>query len=401
MQLGWIDFSKEDRKKVLSVIDLLSEDGTLDELGVAPIRDGFADLFFPGTSTIQTRAKYFLIVPYALDDLAHQPETNPEALLKKLDDTERRCGEILVTENADGTIGSRTIKSGGWVKRTPADIYWAGMRRYGIFTSGTMSLAEYARASCSLKKQKRELKKLGNRNDDVAEYERDDADAGTLFTASFWKLPPYPSNWMDTLTMALSQVEAEFLKSQIESTQPQTMLAHILRSNVRDVADMTDFFSLGESGLIDSFPQEMQNDYAMALAFSVFFYGARIRYNIILSEGKNEEANIAWEEFSVYMVEYASVDIDAIFMRLKIVNPLLRQFLMTVQQNMRSGDIVALDGCIKKREVQLKGENRAKLNRAGEFPPDKWIGGGMLDYRFGNAMTIVRDIFQGLEATSC
>ena len=38
----------------------------LDELGIGLIRDGFSDLFFPGTSTIQTRAKYFFIVPYAL-----------------------------------------------------------------------------------------------------------------------------------------------------------------------------------------------------------------------------------------------------------------------------------------------------------------------------------------------
>lgn len=71
MPLGWIDFSKSERNKVLSVLDLLSEPGTLDELGIAPIRDGFANLFFPGTSTIQTRAKYFFIVPYALKDLEH------------------------------------------------------------------------------------------------------------------------------------------------------------------------------------------------------------------------------------------------------------------------------------------------------------------------------------------
>ena len=72
MQLGWIDFSKSERSKVLSVLDLLQEKGTLDELGIAPIRDGFANIFFPGTSTIQTRAKYFLIVPYALRDLERE-----------------------------------------------------------------------------------------------------------------------------------------------------------------------------------------------------------------------------------------------------------------------------------------------------------------------------------------
>ena len=65
MQLGWIDFSKEDRNKVFNVLNLLSEEGVLDELGIAPIRDAFSNIFFPGITTIQTRAKYFLIVPYS------------------------------------------------------------------------------------------------------------------------------------------------------------------------------------------------------------------------------------------------------------------------------------------------------------------------------------------------
>ena len=80
MQLGWIDFSKSERSKVLSVLDLLQEKGTLDELGIAPIRDGFANIFFPGTSTIQTRAKYFLIVPYALWDLEREDAMKPNQM---------------------------------------------------------------------------------------------------------------------------------------------------------------------------------------------------------------------------------------------------------------------------------------------------------------------------------
>lgn len=54
MQLGWIDFSKEDRQKAFDVINLLSEQGAVDELGIGVIRDAFANYFFPGTSTIQT-----------------------------------------------------------------------------------------------------------------------------------------------------------------------------------------------------------------------------------------------------------------------------------------------------------------------------------------------------------
>ena len=60
MQLGWVDFSREDREKVLDVMNLLQEQGAVDEIGIGLVRDAFANLFFPGTSTVQTVAKYFL-----------------------------------------------------------------------------------------------------------------------------------------------------------------------------------------------------------------------------------------------------------------------------------------------------------------------------------------------------
>ena len=396
MQIGWIDFSKEDRKKVLSVIDLLSEDSTLDELGIAPVRDGFSDLFFPGTSTIQTRAKYFLIVPYALDMLTHQKEMQPDAVLNDLDYIERRCGELFVAEKAERSIGSRSIQSGRWVKRAPSEIYWSGLRRYNIFTGGVISLAEYIRVSCALTKKKNDLRWFGNRKIDSEEYEKDDIDAGASKSFSFWNLPTYPSDWMDNLTMKLSHLESEFLKAQIESSVPYSMMAYILKNELRQVSQMDEFLAIGEHGVIKQFPDAMVMDYQMALYFSEFIYGARIRYNVILSEGKNTDANNEWEMYQEYLSDVSAIDIDAIFYRLRIVNPMLKRFLESVREQMRSRDINALDECIINREIQLKGKSRAKLTHAGEFPLDNWIGGGRLEYRFGNAMMIVRDIFQGL-----
>ena len=42
----------------------VADRSTLDELGFGPIRDAFSDHFFPGISTIQTRARYLLFVPW-------------------------------------------------------------------------------------------------------------------------------------------------------------------------------------------------------------------------------------------------------------------------------------------------------------------------------------------------
>ena len=58
--IGWIDFSSEHREKVKTVIDLLTISDVVDELGIGTIRDCFSDTLFPGISTIQTRAKYFV-----------------------------------------------------------------------------------------------------------------------------------------------------------------------------------------------------------------------------------------------------------------------------------------------------------------------------------------------------
>lgn len=61
----WLDYSERERRKMLDVVDLFREHDTRDELGVGSVRDAFADMLFPDTSTIMTRARYFLPVPWA------------------------------------------------------------------------------------------------------------------------------------------------------------------------------------------------------------------------------------------------------------------------------------------------------------------------------------------------
>lgn len=394
MPLGWIDFSKSERNKVLSVLDLLSESGTLDELGIAPIRDGFANLFFPGTSTIQTRAKYFMIVPYALKDLEYSSETNPNRMLRTFDEVERKCGEMLISngEDTDGIIGSRSLAQNKWVKRTPADIYWAGLRNYGIFTGGTLSLSEYIRAMCALKNQKATITKLGNRNDNADTDEGDDKDAGELFRMQFWKIPTYKEGWMEDLSIKLSSEEGSFLRQQIISAYPDSMLAFILHHSITEIFACKTFQEL--DGLIKIFPGRIQDDYSLAYAFSRFLFVLRVVYNIVVSDGQNETANALWVEMQPDLYERADVDLEAIFARLSVYrNVSLCAFLRKAQGLMKNADLGGLETEIKRRERELK-TSRAKTLHPGEFDRDTWFGGGELDYRFGNAKVIISDIFE-------
>lgn len=400
MPLGWIDFSKSERSKVLSVLDMLSEAGTLDELGIAPIRDGFSNLFFPGTSTIQTRAKYFLIVPYALKDIEYSNETNPNRALRTLDQEERNCGMRFLAngENTEGIIGGRSLGQGRWVRRSPADIYWVGLRNYGIFTGGNLSLTEYIRAACSLKNQKTALIRMGNRNDQAEENEQDDKDAGELFHRRFWNIPTYREEWKEHLDIRLTADEGAFLKKQIISSCPHSMMACILKNRMEAILECRNFQELEH--LIRLFPEDVQRDYRLASSFSDFLYVLRIFYNRIVSDGKNENANIELQRVSHNLEQIASVDLERIFERLSIHrNVFLRNFLFKSQSLMRMNDTDGLMTEIKRRERELK-QNRAKTLHPGEFSPSDWFGGGQLDYRFGNAKSIIRDIFES-EGSPC
>ena len=393
MPLGWIDFSKSERNKVLNVLDLLSEPGTLDELGIAPVRDGFANLFFPGTSTIQTRAKYFMIVPYALKDLEYSSESNPNRLLRTLDEVERKCAEILVVgQDREGIIGKRSLSQNRWVKRTPADIYWSGLRNYGIFTGGTLSLTEYVRAMCALKNQKAALTKLGNRNDTAEEGILDDKDAGDYFRMQFWKIPTYSDRWIDDLNIKLTKDEGAFLKSQIISSFPNSMLAFILRNDIIEILDCESFQEM--ETLIKTFPEQIQKDYALAYDFSAFLFVLRTIYNIVVSNGKNEQANALWNEMHPHLSDLAAVDLGSIFAGLGITrNVRLCTFLQKSQDLMKDADLEGMKTEIKRRERDLKG-SRSRILHSGEFDSTAWFSGGQLDYRFTSAKVIIRDIFE-------
>lgn len=88
MQLGWIDFSKEDRQKALDVINLLSEQGAVDELGIGIVRDAI--------------------------DGRYGKDVN--RILRAIDAEEKECGIKLLESNpkAEGVIGTRVLPK-GWV----------------------------------------------------------------------------------------------------------------------------------------------------------------------------------------------------------------------------------------------------------------------------------------------
>lgn len=396
MQLGWIDFSKEDREKVLDVINLFQEEGAVDELGIGTIRDAFANYFFPGTSTVQTRAKYLLIVPYILKEASEGVYgNNYSQIMKQIDVEEKNCG-LLFMQNCpdeDGIIGKRVLPK-GWVSRKPSNIYWNGIRTLGIIGDKSLSIQDYVSLSCYFHSQKVSNVSLGNRNDENSDLESDDEDAGDRVLLPHFNLPDtYKTDWRDGLVISLNEDEATFLRKQIIQSIPNTLFAYLLKNDV-DVERYVGFEPLFEE-LKTNVPDKLKEMMSLACDFNRLVYLARIRYNLILSDFRNQEALSEWEFYKQSLEYMASVNLNEIYEKLLITNWNLKKFLGLLKEAFLSGDIDAADDWIKKREVDLKGSNRAKLNHVGDYDPQSWVGGRWLDYRFANAKRIIKDIYEG------
>ena len=393
LQFGWIDFSKEQRNKVLSVINLLSEPGAVDELGIGIVRDAFANLFFPGTSTIQTRAKYFLIVPYLFTELEREKGINPEKMLNRLHDRELDLIDILKQNGEWGIIGEN---AGRDLKRKPSDIYWNGLRTYGIFTEEKMTMNEYVRIFHLLKEKRKAFKSQGSIHTNSTDQDGDDSDAASDELAKgFWRIPDFPKDWRDTVSINLTTQEAKFLKGKIIQSVPHSLLAWLLENNKTDFMNIETFDQI--ETMFDFFPEHIQSDFLMAKQFADYIFGAHLRYNVILSNGENEEVNEKWEEWYVDMKQHASLDLQQIVVeRLNIRNGKLLPFLMKLQMAMSNDNIRKLDELIINREIRLKGEKRSKLYHRSEFPYENWVGIDKLQYRLRNAKNILGDIFDGL-----
>lgn len=388
MPLGWIDFSKDERNKVLNVIHLLDEPGAVDELGIGAVRDAFADYFFPGTSTVQTRAKYFLIVPYVLMEAGSgKYGSDLSNILRKIDNEERKCRDILIKTSNDGVIGSLVPKS--WVLRTPSNIYWNGIKRMGIFKED-LSVKEYVHQSI-IQRSLKQAKAYGNRDKDAEENEKDDVDAGDITSIQFWCLgDTYKSNWRDHLTIDLLPEEAAFLKSQVITTQRNSLFAFILKNNI-DLEKYDSFGALSED-IRDSVDDELRYMMGLANDFNNLVSIITTRYNLIVFDGENDRAVRNWDLYVKDLKRRSEVDLKAIFNRLTIRNLKLRSFLLRAQESVREGNIDAVDDLIRSREIALKGTKRAKTNRVGEFKGQSWIGIDRLDYRYTPAKRIIRDI---------
>ncbi len=129
--IAWMDTSPDEQRRVREIVALFADKGTLDELGIGQIRDAFSDCMFPGTSTIQTRARYLLFVPWLYQRAAKSSARG--SVRRRGEGEERRFITTMKFANqSEGLIGRQ---AGVNVRTLPSAIYWSALARYGILTS--------------------------------------------------------------------------------------------------------------------------------------------------------------------------------------------------------------------------------------------------------------------------
>lgn len=386
--IAWLDSTPEEQKAARELIAMFSEKESRDELGIGPIRDAFSDLLFPGTSVLQTRARYYLMIPwcYTHPDVArfHGAEHRRRGRGK-----EQELIKTVRGSDAEDRIGLIGARAGVGVRALPSDLYWNGMIRYGV--------REYRGAIGSLP-------------------ELSASEGATEVTdraAVEWcrTIPPAPKGFPASTTepFRMSESEATWLREQILSATSGTVLAHLLERSepIPDNADAP-WEAVPES----SFP-ELHH----ARRFSVAMHGAALLYNLIIARrwqdkgfGGDEdkpavylEALGEWQD-ELRDLDLASWDLDAMWGHVKRANPNIpsrtQDFVEHWVRGIRSGVDVAdeteLRRLVEEREKRKGAQSRLK----NEKMLAAWSGAsgtGRLTYRWGTVRTIVNDILRGLD----
>ena len=289
--LGWVDFAERDRNDVLDLIRLLRKQDTRDELGVGTIRDAFSDYFFPGTSTIQTRPRYFLLVPWVYQEverrLSRRARRRPDLATPKgvhdmLRGLEVGLIEVMVKDKQRQGVIGRT--AGRHLERFPSSIYWSGLGRLGI-RQWDMPQGLFHRW-------------LAQRHGPLGaaavgmllDMKKDEADETLVGdTKEMWcRLPEPPEGFPTEVDLNLTEEEARFLMERLAIRAKGSLLDFLMRSKWHS----EEVYNLWDHPAITEVPDELANAVNHARRFSEVHHLAALLYNLMLAEKVENDERI-------------------------------------------------------------------------------------------------------------
>lgn len=281
--IGWVDFDETERDRAQRLMDLFREQDSRDELGLGAIRDSIADHLFPGTSTIHTRLRYMLFIPWIFESLPSH--LSPRDIAVKARQKEIELGQALMS-GAPGAVGIIGKDAGEKLKRLPSSIYWSGLESWGI-RQFPGSIESYFAA-------------LPHWPKDTGKDHVEDDMSGAQRHRHLWhdRMPQPPKGWPDTVDFDLEPDEASFLVDRLVDRHPHSLLTYLASRSDRAKAD-----AIWLHPHIADFPAQARVLVEHARIFSGVMHGAALLYNLLLSELRENEDWI--ERYQTALTEWS------------------------------------------------------------------------------------------------
>ncbi len=400
--LGWLDSNERERRAVMELVAALNEPGTLDELGIGSIRDTIADTLFPGTSTIQTRARYFLFIPWILQQVERSSTRRPEELASRIQ--LQLCDALDQAHGPNQGVIGREAKAN--LQRWPLSIYWLGLARWGIrhYRGSIRSyFAALARPPLALASTYARAEEVEGRSDEARDPAR----------SNWAEVPEMPAGFPDGASFTLTAEEAHFLRERIVLTHPQSYLAHILQTSA--AREIPTAEAPWEHASAESAPQYLQDWLHDARLFSLVQQGATVLYNRMLAEELEDDEAV--ERFSVELATWSQAqeaaeleleqwDRNSMWGRLLRANPRLRRRtrefadhwyqLAAASGQQGLADQREARRLVRDRERELKGARARLTHREARDRRRGYPVSAPLLFRWPQAQTITIDILDGL-----
>lgn len=385
--LAWIDFDEAERQRAQRIMALFQERETRDELGLGAIRDSIADHLFPGTSTIQTRLRYMLFIPWLYRALERRDISETQLRTEARDKEVRLADALKAGGESTGIIGR---DAGPRLQRLPSSVYWAGLGSWGIraFPGSLDSLFVAMRG----------------RGRSRAASIGEDALAGTDAQAA-WNagLPKAPDDLLDRAVFQLTTDEAQFLIDRLVASQPASLLAMLAREGIN--ADCDHIWAHPQ---LVAFPALARSLVQHAEIFSHVMHGAALLYNLALSELRQHEEWI--DEYHERIEGWrAGLDLSAVrawslddfwntvHHPAHAVRPAAKRFVAEWRDVVLAGTEQTVTGSAARSLVEER-ERRLKLGQSryvNHAVRDRWTGASgadRLSFRWAQAKSHLRDL---------
>ena len=383
---------------MLDVVELFGEKSTVDEIGIGRVRDAFADLLFPGTSTIQTAAKYFLLVPWTYLSL-EQKFVGSERIVDEARKVEIKTIQQLIDSGAQNGVIGRVARES--LLRLPSAAYWQGLRTWGIrHFDGSQDYYH------------RSIDDYYSQNDEIHHRKTVFHGETNESNSNNWDpgIPPVPKGFPDGASLDLTNEEATFLRQRVQENCNGSLLEFLLSKNAS--IDKERFVW----ELPIHLPAKLQEQVEHGRRFSETMHGAQLLYNIILADMKSwdEQISLFRDEWGVWtdtinarLDDFRAWDLRRFWEIVGNVNDkissrasdFIEKWIRLVQEAPNIGELRNSENArelIKGRERQIK---KGLARVGGGRPLELWrgeSGAAQLDLRWRSARRIIGEILTGL-----